>query len=117
MPIANKFNGTYTVTVTNWTGPNSPAGTLVVPSPNATNEVRYTITGQNAVDVTPSFNGDNISFTVSSYTFSASSWNSANGWSGSVSAPGPAAVQSGQWNSSKSGAREHEEHHEKKEVA
>lgn len=115
MPIASKYNGTYTVTISNWNGRStSPGGTLVVPSPNNSNAVQYTLSGGNAVDVTPSFSGDNISFTVSSYSFSASSWSSGNGWSGSVSAPGSLTdTQSGNWNSSKSGAREHA----KKEVA
>jgi len=115
MPIPSKYNGTYTVTISNWNGRStSPGGTLVVPSPNSTSEIRYTISGQNAVDATPSFSGDNISFSIGSYSFGASSWSSGSGWSGSVSAPDPAAVQSGQWNANKqSGAKEHE----KKEVA
>lgn len=104
MPIASKFHGTYTISVSGWSGPSAsnPGGTLVVPSPNNTDQVQYTISGASAVDVTPTFSSDNISFAVSSNTFTASSWVSGTGWSGTVSNPNNvSAVQSGNWNSNK----------------
>jgi hypothetical protein len=113
MSIPSKCHGTYTSSVSNMT-PN-PSGTLVVPSPNSSDQVQYTVTGGTAQSVSCSVDSnDRISFSISfnggSCSFSASSWGTSptSNWEGSCWIPPNNPPSSSNWGAQKGVGRRRE---------
>jgi len=101
--IAGRFTGTYNSTVDTVSTMN---GTLVVPDPNNSNNVLYTVSADGtSYSVTPTFSGNLISFSFVkngvTYSYSATSWTpsrspSGGEWNGTGSGPG-LTEQEGSW--------------------
>lgn len=100
--------GTYTSEVSNWAvGPDeNPSGTLEIPTPYS-GSVSYRIGAGNVRSVPATMGENSIQFSVGNYVFSGAYDDATETISGTVSDPSgsPKAVQNGNWNASKSGAR------------
>ena len=103
--IANPFYGTYSSSVEEIS---SMDGTLLVPaSPTNTGQVTYILSSDDSSHtVTPSFNGNLISFSFTKgtypYSYRATSWTPASGlsggtWTGTASGPPSPIVAKGDW--------------------
>jgi hypothetical protein len=111
MAIPPEFAGTYNSSVTSWSvGPDpNPSGKMVIPDPASLNNIQYTIVGGTAHSVTPTIEGNDMSFSVGNYNFAGLFNSASETWSGSVDNGGNVrGVQNGQWGANKTSQRKHE---------